>query len=868
MLEREDELALLDTAITAAKAGEGGLVLIEADAGLGKTSLLRAAAEIADAAGCARLSARATELEHDFAYGLVRQLLEPVAVDADGAFAVLHGLYLRVSDLAATRPTVLLLDDLQWADVASLRFLSYLTPRLEGLPLAVIAATRPSAASDLARVAAAPETTHIRPRALSAAGVAELCGGASEFAAACFEATGGNPFYLAALLRETEGLAADAVRGIGPAEVARAVLLRLADAPTAATPVLRAAAVLGDGASIAELARFTTLEETAVRDAADALAALDLLAPDAPVAFAHPIVREAVLADIGPHERGAAHARAAELLAQDGAASERIAAQIVAAPPAADRERVALLRRAADDALAGGAPSAAVAWLTRALDEPPEPALRGELLLELGSAELRLGAPTAAERFAAAATLFDDPAHAVRQQALALTIAAQADTAVAVLEPIIATVDDDLALVLEAELATCARQASAETRAAATRRLAARDAAGDTPGERLVRASLAFERAREAESDADAVALLQPVVDDERLLDDQDADIVGTIYDLLLGLLATDALDLADGVIARTLDTARARGSIPTVAYITARRGRAALLRGELAQAELDGRSALELLTVHEIGLGVPFARALVIESLVERGALDEAEALLGSEPIAPGMTRNFLLHARAGLRLAQGRAGEAHEDLVEFGSRDEDYGAASPLASRWRSAAALALGDDALAAEDLDRAQRWGSPRGIGVALRAHGLVSDDIEQLRAAVDVLAATPARLEHARASVDLGAALRRSGARAEARGALDEGVALARRCGADALAMRGLTELGAAGGRSGDPTGEGLEQLTVSERRVAELAAQGRSNPEIAQTLFVTRKTVETHLGHVYRKLDIKGRGELRDALSA
>ena len=129
-------------------------------------------------------------------------------------------------------------------------------------------------------------------------------------------------------------------------------------------------------------------------------------------------------------------------------------------------------------------------------------------------------------------------------------------------------------------------------------------------------------------------------------------------------------------------------------------------------------------------------------------------------------------------------------------------------------------------------------------------------MDRLREAADVLAGSPARLEHARALVDLGAAMRRDNRRAEARGALEEGLDLAERCGAAALAEAARTELLAAGGRSSDPYGDRLAQLTVSERRVAELAAEGRSNPEIAQALFVTRKTVETHLGHVYRKLDI------------
>jgi len=267
------------------------------------------------------------------------------------------------------------------------------------------------------------------------------------------------------------------------------------------------------------------------------------------------------------------------------------------------------------------------------------------------------------------------------------------------------------------------------------------------------------------------------------------------------------------------------------------------------------------------------------MEALVERGEAEAAAAeLLGAdldEKILPGPTNNFLFEARALVELARGRAREALDDLLEFGRRDEGWGVANPIASRWRSRAALAhlaLGerDEArdLAAEDLELARRWGTSRGVGMALRASALVeAAPVDRLREAVDVLAGSPARLEHARALVDLGAAMRRDNRRAEARGALEEGRDLAERCGAAALADVARTELLAAGGRSSDPYGEGLAQLTVSERRVAELAAEGRSNPEIAQALFVTRKTVETHLGHVYRKLDIAGRRELPLALT-
>jgi DNA-binding CsgD family transcriptional regulator len=174
------------------------------------------------------------------------------------------------------------------------------------------------------------------------------------------------------------------------------------------------------------------------------------------------------------------------------------------------------------------------------------------------------------------------------------------------------------------------------------------------------------------------------------------------------------------------------------------------------------------------------------------------------------------------------------------------------------------------MAIEEVERARRWGAPSGIGVALRARALVqggAESIDGLHEAAEILGPSVARLEHARALVDLGAALRRANRRAEARPVLQQGLDVAGRCGARRLADHARIEIRAAGGRSSDPLGSGVEQLTASERRVAELAAEGQSNPEIAQALFVTRKTVETHLGRAYRKLEISGRGELRRALA-
>jgi len=227
-------------------------------------------------------------------------------------------------------------------------------------------------------------------------------------------------------------------------------------------------------------------------------------------------------------------------------------------------------------------------------------------------------------------------------------------------------------------------------------------------------------------------------------------------------------------------------------------------------------------------------------------------------------------------VRLATGAAEQALADFIAAGEAAESVRIRNPAYIPWRSQAALALrqlgrNDEAreLAAEELELSRRWGAPRTIGVSLRALGLVEggrSGEELLHEAVDVLAGSPARLEHARALIDLGAAVRRGNSRSEARKLLREGLELAHGCGATALTERANDELAATGAQRRNVLRSGLDELTASERRVAQLAAEDLSNKEIAQALFVTVKTVEQHLGRVYRKLGLSSRRQLGAAL--
>ena len=269
---------------------------------------------------------------------------------------------------------------------------------------------------------------------------------------------------------------------------------------------------------------------------------------------------------------------------------------------------------------------------------------------------------------------------------------------------------------------------------------------------------------------------------------------------------------------------------------------------------------------------------ATLVGVLLDRGRRAEAESAwsrLGLTQTVPDVRPlTELLAVRARLRHA-GDAAAALTDVREAARRLSAFGPASMNDQPPRLHAALlehATGEPeaaaATAAEGLTIAERWGTPGAVGGALRVQGLIGADVELLRGAVDRLADSPPRLEHAFALADLGGLLRRRAARRESREPLLAALALARDCGADGLAAHVIDELRATGIRVPPRPTAGPDTLTPSERRIARMAAGGATNKEIAQTLFLSVKTIEMHLGHAYRKLDIGSRRELTPALAA
>ncbi len=331
--------------LIAAIAGGGRLLAIEGPPGIGKTALIAEAKALAQEAGMQVLGARGSELERSFSYGVVRQLFEPLLASlpaderaellagaaalaaplfdpaqvaaepaADSSLATLHGLYWLTANLAARRPLLLALDDLHWCDLPSLRWLAYLLPRMEGLGLLVLVGLRPAEPGEdpglIGQIVSDPLATVIRPAPLSAEAAARLLretlspDAEDAFCAACWEETAGNPLLLRELVHAiaAEGLApteanVPRLRELGARAGSRAVALRLSRLPPEATTLAQAVAILGDDADPRQAAALADLDEQAAFEAADALARVDVLRPQPPLAFVHPLIRAAVYED-------------------------------------------------------------------------------------------------------------------------------------------------------------------------------------------------------------------------------------------------------------------------------------------------------------------------------------------------------------------------------------------------------------------------------------------------------------------------------------------------------------------------------------------------------------------------------------------
>ena len=928
LLERDAELGVLAAAFAAAAAGSGAVVHITGPAGIGKSALLDAAAQAAAAGGLASLRARAGELERQSSFGVVRQLFEPArrsrapsecrallaggaapaaallgppaAVSGSGEPAALeHALFWLAADLAERVPLALIVDDAHWCDPASLRALVHLALRIEHVAIALVVALRPgepgAAQQLLDRLAAARGAMCMSLSPLSEATTTDLVRerlpeASREFCHAMFLASDGNPFYLgelitavrAANMQPTVANAAR-LRSIGSDVVTRNVVLRLEALPAGAAELARWLSVLDDNVALAQVAFLARLAPEEALCAVDALVGVQILRAGHPLAFVHAIVRTAIYESLPAAERSRRHAAAARLLEQHGESPQAIAAHLLRTSPSGSQDTVARLRRAADSAGFVAAPDAACAYLERALAEPPEEGQRAELLLMLGGSEVMAGRCEAIEHLRAALAAATDPhlrMQVVRPLAGLLFLRYRAAEAVALTERVIEELRPtrpELADELEAH-ALLALWVDVEGHGRRLERLAELSPSLVDTGvvDRRLLARQAWATLMTGQPAERVRGLARAALASGRLMD-EDPYAPG-LEMATAALAAAGAVGEARAHLEDNLAECRRRGWFRRLALLSLMDASASYRVGELAHAEESVRRALGLLDPGE-ALWAP-AHEVVVDVLVERGELEEAWATLAAsgydKQLPSGGFTHRLALARGRLRLAGGDLRRGLDDVLTYGQVMQRLAFTGPAAGPWRSLAAIAhaqLGDArqarALSDEELELARRFGEPGTLGIALRGAGIVrggDEGIALLREAVSALAASEACLEHARALTDLGAALRRSGAREESRGFLRAALEVAERLGAAALVRRAREELLASGARPRRTALRGSAALTPSQRRVCERAAQGLTNRQIAQQLFITLSTVENHLRASYRKLGITSKDQLAAAL--
>ena len=927
LIERAVELEVLEGAARRTAGGSGAVVVLEAPPGLGKTALLESAAQFAAQAGCLVRRAAPSPLERHFPFGAVRALLEAPLRDASaqqraqllrGAGAIAGGLLLDgiVPEDAATAtvahsvlwlctaiaqasPLALIVDDAQWADRSSLAVLSHLARRIEDVPLLIVVAARgeyPGAATDLlSLLGAVRSATVLHPQRLTPSGAVRLIHRLApdtpvQACCDCHRAVDGNPWLLAELARQIATSGLGAISDPNPdawpvTAVARnTVRRRLAELALSERAAAAALAVTGEEATPQVVASTAGLTVSELGEAWHALAAAGLLASGRRQ-FAHNLIAAAIREDLPAGDRERLHRQAARALSEAGAPPETAARHLLHCGPQSDAEVSGLLWQAASDAAERGAPRAAARYLERAVDERALGDDRGRMLAQLATVTFDAGLPDSARWLREAAREPWDRASRVdiltRLAALGVAGGGAADVQELLEEQLASETDPDARAALQTaslDALTTVPGSQGER----IRRVQAIDAAAisDSSQGRAVLAHRAWLASELGAPDASACSTLAlEALGEGQLLADAWRRLAGHLCVRVLTM--TDRFDHARAAIESISRQATNRGSLRLRAAAAWYTAELDLRTGQIADAEEHARRALEIVG-EDVNAVTGGAVEVLVCTLAERGAFEQADQLLrerglhgeiGGDPWEIGV-----LHARARLWLAQGDFERAHADATAAGALRERQGRPNPTWTPWRSTASLALSHlgrcreaRELADTELALATRFGAPVAVARAMHARAVAeSDDIERValcERALALVAGTPAGLETVRLRLELGSTLAYLGRRIEARGALRPALADADAVGAALLAGRARRELVATGLRPRRAALEGAEALTPRQRQICELAAAGKANRAIAHELFLSIKTVETHLAAGYRKLGVSTRSELAGELA-
>ncbi|WP_435279784.1 helix-turn-helix transcriptional regulator [Streptomyces sp. 1222.5] len=947
MLDRQAETDRLTVAAEAAASGRGRFLIIEGAPGIGKTALLNFVRTVTRRKGILTLCARGVDLEQEFAFGVVRQLFDSSLIRPDGTaspfltgaagpaspvfdmstdhgarlpgeFGILSGLFWLTTNLCQKHRTVaLIIDDLHWIDTPSARFLAYLQPRMEDLPLLVVASQRTEESGPESRVVDQvrdDQSCHVlHPGSLSLDATAQLVqnafgGDANEsFVIACRSATGGNPLLLQETIRALleEGVEprernVARVEEVGSRALTRRVKMRMSQMPRVELTLAKIIAVAGTEIDLHLAARIADVNLTVALSAAGRLEQSDILTftgarPDA-VRFIHPLVRTAVYRAISPDVRAGIHRKIAEELRARGADVELISAHILRIPATGAKWVTEVLRNAATRAMSRGSPEGAVTYLKRCLTEPLDEESRLDSFALIGNIAQFFDAEEATGYLS---TAFDNsPPESRRRLKIAPIMGSilfwqeRNDEAIDIYLHALREVEpEDLELRrrLEAGLIDMALDDPTVYQLMVNRiKKIQKEPLGVGAGARMLDCLVALHAAFSGMNRNEVIGRALSGLEGEDLyvtggLSPQELAMPdpSRISAYVCGCFALMSAEHSQAMPAleRYLTRARTYGVLSDLLAGLSYRGKAWLWQGALPKALEDSQEALSLIEKTRYEIQLPYAMSVAIEALVGQGRLEEAEAVLQGVDLRR-VTRSghwfLVLESHARLLLHQRKYEEALEGMLEAGARFAAVGGDNPVFCPWRSGAAQclwAMGETSQAQtyvdQELELAKKWGTRFAVGRALHMAGLVrgnSSGLDYMRQSVDLLSGATAKLALAQALVNYGSALRRGGHSADARSQLRRGLELAYRCGAVPLAETARAELRVIGDRPRRPCFEGVEALTPSESRVVELAVSGLSNRGIARELQLSVKTIEVHLTSAYRKMGITRRNQLSKVL--
>jgi DNA-binding CsgD family transcriptional regulator len=927
LVEREHQLTALGRLTTAAIGGQGRIAAVRGPVGTGKTALLRACARNARERGAQVLESSASRLEQPLALGVLDQLFHsatlPVSLSDDvrellnhGAAMsyrtalgapvaeeatahMLHDLCRALLAVAAQRPLVIIVDDAHHADALSVRCLSYMAARIERSPVLLVysesdaPASGPAFPADLAdranwqRIDLAPLSAHGTWQALAEL-AADLPAGTE---AAAHRLTGGNPVLLHALA--DDGRLATLTTDPQPAgdTAMRRFLRRLSPAERT---VANGLAVLGPDAPAGLLGRLVDTDPDTVAVANRTLTAAGVLVDGW---FRDPALAATALAELPPAERAALRVSAAALLRDVNAAPIVVARQLVAVADLHDGTHgrvpawaVPVLGRAASQSEQAGDLPFAVRCLRSALEVAEGDAERARCRAALARAEWRVD-PTLAMRHlpelteAIHADLLD------HRQALPpinwLVWFGQVDRAVDLMAHLNRRIVSDPA--------DAQRMRSTRLWLAWLYPTRARQAWGVPGGQHENNTALTLDpmlhAARLFTEALAAGASDRLVAEVEKIL--HGSDVHERTLQMVVALAALvygERLDAAAAWCDVLVHNAESKGAPTQQAIFTAVRAEIAVRQGDMPHAEQWARTALELVPAASWGVAVGFPLASLLRACTAMGRHRQAVECL-RVPVPDAMFQTVIgvhyLRARSLFFQATGRHSAALLDCRSCGELLAGWGMEAPAFTPWRSDTAVSclwLGRQeearSLAEEQLALTEP-AQQRTRGISLRALAATyppADRVPLLEQAVTALRACGDRLELAQALVDLADAHRRAGR--PARAAQAEAAELSTACGVPTPTPTGPDQsperarLDLAGPqrtpapRPAEHVRSALDRLSEAELRVAELAAAGHTNRQIADQLFVTVSTVEQHLTKTYRKLRVSRRTQLSSALSA